>query len=321
MMRRGARRRGVSWRTYVEHRYWRRYQPHVPERFRVSEEDLPTEEAWAWNGCSVHLDRYDRPDAALTVIGLHGGGGYGRLMAPIGLLARRAGFEAVLPDLPGYGLTATPQRCFTYDTWVRCVRDLALAERDRAQRPVLLIGASMGGMLAWHATAAGADVAGIVATTLIDPRDREVLRALGRWRWTGPVAARAFHALRPLTDPIPVHMGLAANMRAIANTREVAALACRDPQGGGKVVPARFLRTWIDYRPRHEPEQSRVPLLLAHPADDRWTPTALSERFLSRLAGAKRVVLLARCGHFPLEEPGLTTLEREFHDFAHSVLR
>lgn len=104
------------------------------------------------------------------------GGALGEVAAaPIGMLARRLGYEAVLPDLPGYGLTRVPRRRFTYPTWVACARDLAVAERERADRPVMALGASMGGMLAWHAAAAGAPLAGIVATTLIDPRDPEVL--------------------------------------------------------------------------------------------------------------------------------------------------
>src|ERR1700723_896030 len=96
----------LSNRDYQHHWGWRRYQPHLPARFRLTDGELPSEERWSWEGLAVHLDRYELPGAPLTIVGLHGGGGYGRLMAPIGVLARRLGFEAVLPDLPGYGLTA-----------------------------------------------------------------------------------------------------------------------------------------------------------------------------------------------------------------------
>jgi alpha-beta hydrolase superfamily lysophospholipase len=281
--------------------------------------ELPSEQRWEWEGIAVHVDRYERPDAPLTVIGLHGGGGYGRLLAPVGLLASRLGYEAVLPDLPGYGLTRVPRRRFTYPTWVACARDLATAEYERTDKPVIAVGASMGGMLAWHAAAAGAPLIGIVATTLIDPRDPEVLASIGRNRWVGRFGARLLRIAPVLTDPLPVPMAVAANMSAIANDPAVARLARGDKLGGGKMVPARFLRTWADYTPAGEPEVSHVPVLLAHPAADRWTPTELSERFLRRLAGPTQLVTLENCGHFPLEEPGLTQLEAAIANFAAKV--
>jgi pimeloyl-ACP methyl ester carboxylesterase len=116
-------------------------------------------------------------------------------------------------------------------------------------------------------------------------------------------------------------MAMLANMKAIANDPAVAALAQNDKLGGGKTVPARFLRTWIDYTPAIEPELFQVPVLLAHPAADRWTPTGLSERFLCRLAGPAQLVTLEHCGHFPLEEPGLAQLEAAFADFAAKISR
>jgi alpha-beta hydrolase superfamily lysophospholipase len=153
---------------------------------------LPREETWTWDGLALHLDRYETADAKAVIVGLHGGGGYGRMLAPIGLCARRLGFDAVLPDLPGYGLSRVPRRRFKYDTWVACARDLIASESRRSDLSVIALGASMGGMLAYDAAAAGAPLAGIVATTLIDPQDPTVLRALGRNRWVGPLARRSF---------------------------------------------------------------------------------------------------------------------------------
>ncbi len=301
---------------YGGHDGWRRYQPYLPARLRLTDAELPREERWSWEGLEVHLDRYDGVDAPLTVLGLHGGGGYGRLMAPMGVVARRLGFEAVLPDLPGYGLTDVPRRRFTYETWIACVRDLAIAERERSSRPVIALGGSMGGLLAWHAGVAGAPLAGVAATALLDPRDRAVLAALGRTRWAAPLAARMMEQLPGLCDPLPVPMPLAANMSAIANEPAVAAIVRRDRLGGGRIVPARFLRTWMHYAPEREPEAVELPVLLAHPGDDRWTPLELSERFFRRLGGPKRLVALENCGHYPLEEPGLGQLEAEVRDFA-----
>ena len=51
---------------------------------------MPAESTWAWRGLDVHLDRYDTPEADLTVIVCHGGGGYGRLLAPVGRLVHES---------------------------------------------------------------------------------------------------------------------------------------------------------------------------------------------------------------------------------------
>jgi len=43
---------------------------------------------------------------------LHGAGGCGRLLAPFGSLLHAHGYEIVLPDLPGYGLSDVPTGLF-----------------------------------------------------------------------------------------------------------------------------------------------------------------------------------------------------------------
>ena len=41
---------------------------------------------------------------------------------------------------------------------------------------------------------------------------------------------------------------------------------------------------------------------------DAWTPVELSARGLSRAAGPAELVVLRECGHFPVEDPGVTDL-------------
>jgi len=307
--------------SYADHPTWRLYQSFLGERHRLTASVLPREEIWTWDGLAVHLDRYETEDATAVIVGLHGGGGYGRMLAPIGLVARRLGFDAVLPDLPGYGLSRVSPRRFIYDTWVACARDLIASESRRTGLPVIALGASMGGMLAYDAAAAGAPLAGIVATTLIDPQDPIVLRALGRKRWVGPLASRMLRLVPVVTDPLPIPMAYATNMRAIANNNAVAAIVRSDRLGGGRIVPARFLRTWMDYSSKRDPNEVTSPVLLAHPGDDRWTPTELSMRFFNTLPGQKRLVVLDKCGHFPIEEPGLMQLETTVQGFVAEIIQ
>jgi pimeloyl-ACP methyl ester carboxylesterase len=57
------------------------------------------------------------------------------------------------------------------------------------------------------------------------------------------------------------------------------------------------------------------------PEQDRWTPLALSQAFLSRIRSVeKRVVLLQDAGHYPLEQPGLVQMENSIVAFLQSLL-
>ena len=298
-------------RTYRDdERGWLAYQPLLPASLRLDDGTAPAEERWGWRGLDVHLDRFAAEDEGLTVVVLHGAGGYGRLLSSYGRVLRELGHEAVMPDLPGYGLTSVPARRFTYDTWVELVADLVASERERSGRPVALLGASMGGLLGWHAAAAArrGTVAGVVATTLIDPAVR---RAVSRWPGSG-VLVRFGGALDALRVPMP----LVAPVGGIANDPELVRLFLADRLGGANRVPLRFLRSWMAYRPAVEPEAwDRGPVLLAHPGADRWTPTALSLAFFERLAGPRRFVELPNAGHLPVEEPGLSVLRDELAAF------
>src|SRR5262249_58545446 len=127
-------------RSYAEMDYWRKYQPFLPARMRLSQGREPTEEWWPWRGAEIHLDRYAAPAAPLAVVLLHGAGGYSRLVAPYGLLLQAHGYEVVMPDLPGYGLSVAPGALFSYACWVDCAADLLRAESQRTGRPVALFG-------------------------------------------------------------------------------------------------------------------------------------------------------------------------------------
>ena len=292
--------------------HWRRYQPHLPVELRLEPGAEPAEEWWERDGGAVHVDRFTAPGAGTTVVVLHGGGGYGRLLASLGRPLADAGLEVVLPDLPGYGLTEGDPAAVRYEHWVACA--VELVERERARgRTVVLVGLSMGGMLALHAAAAAPPgaVAGVAATTLMDPRRPQVRRGAGRF----PTPA-ALLAVR-VTDRLRLPMRLLAPLERMSSVPAVNALCRTDPQGGGRRVALGLLRTWMTYRPAIEPEAfDRCPVLLAHPLADRWTPVAWSRETLDRIPGRTRFVGLERGEHWPLERPALTTLVDELSAFA-----
>lgn len=307
-------------RTYAELHEWRRYQEFFPERLRCAPATTPREEWWSWNGVDVHLDRLPVAESPIKVIVLHGVGAYGRVMAPVAVVAQRHGWETVAPDLPGYGLTPVARRRMVFPLWVECITALIEAEIAKDGRPVVLFGVSVGGIVAYHAAARSKRVVGLVATTLADPREQDVRRGLARTDLLGAVGFPLLEALRPVTDGLPLPMRLLSKMDRISNKPELSALCAGDPLGGGSWVPARFLRTFVRAAPDVEPEDFRVcPVLLAHPGVDRMTDIALSRGFFARLGGPKRMVVLEGASHMPTESPGVEQMEEAIVSFVRSL--
>jgi alpha-beta hydrolase superfamily lysophospholipase len=289
---------------------WQRINASLPADMRVHEPWLPREEWVDVAGFTVHLDRHgpEQPRAILVLV--HGGGGNGRLFAPLGMLAAQAGFGAIAPDLPGYGLTRVPRkRHVVYEDWQEVVCATIDHEAAASAVPLVLFGGSMGGMLAYDAAANTRLAASLVVTSLLDPRRPDVRRQIVRWSWLGRVGAVA-DKVRGFADGLPVVLRWVVKMDAIANDPAVAKAISSDPLSGGNWMPVGWVRTFLTAEPMVEPEAFDVcPVVLAHPAEDRWTDLRLSLPFFERLRKVeKRLVVLEGCGHFPIEEPGRTQL-------------
>ena len=265
----------------------------------------------------LQLDRHGDDNAALTVVLVHGAGGYGRMFAPLAQRLAVAGHEVLAPDLPGYGRSAGHWSQVDYAAWKRILLALIAAEHARRPRPIVLLGASIGGYLAYLVAAESPWVRGLVATTLADPRDPVVQAALVRRPWM----RHLLPALRPLSRVsrgLRVPVRWFTHMQRMSRNPALAALVCRDPLGGGNRVPLGLLASLFDTAPALEPEQfDRCPVLMAHPACDAWTPVEISDPFFNRLAAPRQRVLLERCGHFPIEQPGLD----QFRDALLAFLR
>jgi alpha-beta hydrolase superfamily lysophospholipase len=81
-------------------------------------------------------------------------------------------------------------------------------------------------------------------------------------------------------------------------------------------MPGRFLRTFVYATPLAEPEAFDIcPVLLAHPADDRWTDSLGHAGFLRSSASREALVMLGNAGHLPVEEPGASQLRSALLDF------
>jgi alpha-beta hydrolase superfamily lysophospholipase len=261
----------------------------------------------------VHMLRLPRPQARARLLVLHGAGGHSGALWPLAALADAAGYEAFAPDLPGYGLTEVPDpAAVTYPDWVDCVTDLLRAQTAADQRPLVVLGGSMGGLLGYSACArVPRTVSHLVVTCLLDPSNPVCWPALSRWG-----GAASVRLMRPLMSGLAEGEGLArlrvpmrwvAPMHAISRDPALSRLCGMDARGGGSRVSLGFLASYLFSRPEVPPQDFReVPVTLIHPTQDRWTPPEMSLAFLRNISAPTRHVPLEGCGHFPVEEPGLT---------------
>ena len=237
---------------------------------------------------------------------VHGAGGHSAAVWPIAALLAESGLDVAAVDLPLYGRTVSPNpEAVRYDDWVRLLVDLIDAEHD--DRGLILLGASIGGLLACEAAARSSHVAAVVATCLLDPQDWRARAHMTRFGplgiLSGPLSALAHGRLRSAMIPI----SWVANLSRMSRNPDLSRLCATDPCGGGAKVRVGFLASYLRYR-HTPPESMTTPLTLAHPSLDAWTPAELSVRVLQRVAAPANAIMLRECGHFPIEEPGLTDL-------------
>lgn len=273
---------------------------------------------WTWQGYDVHVLRDVRPLAPARLILIHGAGAHSGALFPMAQ-AMQSGCDLAVPDLPLYGLTQSPDPPgVTYGDWIDLLCAFVEAEDDG--RPLILLGASIGGMVAYEVAHRTGRAAAVIATCLLDTKDPQARAHASRVAAMGRFAPSLVPLMRRYLDRVRVPIALVADAGSIANDAELVQACLKDPRGAGGRVPLGFLATWFTY-PHTPPEEFTAPeVLLVHPGEDNWTPLELSERFLSRIAAPTTLVTLTNCGHFPIEQPGLTELREAVGDLVARVV-
>lgn len=285
------------------------YARFLPAEVRERATVAPEATWWEWKGRRVHVARARNPASPVRGIVVHGGGGYSHALWPAASLAAARGYDIAAPDLPLYGHTVEPDPgSVTYADWIDLLVDFVIAEDDG--RPLILFGASIGGMLAYEVAARTGRVATVVATCLLDPSDPEARRAAARFSFLGGPAPTLLRASAKVMPRLRLPIALMADLQNMSRDPELSKLCAADPRGGGGRVPVGWLADFFGFRHARPEDFSDTPVVLVHPAEDAWTPPYLSLRFLARIAAPTRVEMLENCGHYPIEQPGIEHLER-----------
>lgn len=294
-----------------------RYAKHIP-----AETDKPILRAsstWAWQDSQIHIDRVGDPESPVRMILVHGAGGNSAAMWPYAASFSKLGAYVTVPDLPGYGKTTTssPGR-IRYSDWKQMLVDLV--QEDDDDRPLILMGASMGGMLAYDTAASTGLASRLVVTCLLDPRDAAVRERLTWHPYLAKIAGPALSLFAGPFSNLRIPIRWIADMRHIANSPSLVKEVLSDKTGGGGRIPLGWMLSFLDSTPSIEPEEfTTTPVTMMHPDDDRWTPLNISLPFYNRIEAEKNLVTLKNCGHFPREEPGFTQLLHEIKNLVDEV--
>ncbi|GGY36921.1 alpha/beta hydrolase [Parvularcula lutaonensis] len=292
-------------------RSWKRYKAVIREAFGINLTVEPNEMVRDIRCHRVRIDEW-LPDGVPrgTLLAVHGGGGNGRILAPLCEPAAALGWRVLAPDLPGYGLTR-PAKGYRgdYGEWIHVIAELAGSEPG----PVVLMGLSMGGLTAFLAAQESRNVAGVIATTLLDLSDPEVFVHAARWRWLGRFSLFSMSVMPWVFDRFTMPLFLATPLAAMSDDRRVQDYFRTDRLLGASWKSARFFRTVHQHRITRW--DCHCPLLLVHPGADAWTPTRLSLAVFDRIEADKRFVELSNGSHLPLEQPANDELMRELAGF------
>lgn len=271
------------------------YAQFFPEHLQDGARLPGTSQWYRFREFNVHYVHRAVAVSPVTVVAVHGAGGHAGALWPF---VAATGLDAAAIDLPLYGrtklLSPGARGQVRYEDWV----DLLVDFVDTWPRPVVLVGFSIGGILASEVAARTTNVLRTVATCLVECSDPAALTAINRLGMLGAAGPVFAPLARGPISRIPVPMRWVARMDRMSGNRALTRQCIRDPLSGQVSVPLGFLASLVRYRHHPHPE-----VILAHPARDAWTPLRLSTSHPH-----SRLVLLEGCGHFPVESPGVERL-------------
>lgn len=301
----------------VPTRELRRWSRQVPEMGGIDVDAAVAEvshEFIAQRRTRVHLELHEAGPADPTIVFTHGIGAHARLYTPLAARLREAGFNVVLVDRPGHGLSEGRRGDCPVERGLDVFEEAIRFARSRFAGPVILGGSSFGGILAWYALTREPDVDAafchFIAHPALYPDRAARLKA---------VPVRALARALP-TAPVPVE--LAADFGAIADHPRVRAYWEQRVDGVYCFrTSARTLAGVFEFRPPVDWTRVETPTLVVIGERDRMTTPEYVERTLERSAPPRTTYRKLRGrGHLlPIE--GLDEVVSEISGWTQAALR
>jgi UDP-glucose 4-epimerase len=252
----------------------------------------------------VHLEVHEAGPADPTVVLTHGIGAHARLYTPLAARLRAAGFNVVIVDRPGHGLSEGRRGDCPVEQALDVLEEAVGFARARYAGPVVLGGSSLGGILTWYALTREPDIDAAFCHFVAHPslyRDRAARIKLGPLRGLARVAPGA---------PIPVKQ--VADFDAIAEDPRVQAYWTDEVDGVYCFrSSARTIASMFEFRPQLDWNRVDTPTLVVIGERDRMTTPEYVERVLGHSAPPRTTYRkLSGSGHLlPIEDLEALTTE------------
>jgi pimeloyl-ACP methyl ester carboxylesterase len=262
---------------------------------------------WVWQG---HRIRYVCVGVGEPMLLLHGfGASIGHWQKNIAAFAA-AGYQVYALDLLGFGASDKPSIAYTMELWQSLVYDFW---QDLIQRPTVIIGNSIGGLLTLMLLANHPPIAthGILLNPAggLNHRPDELNPLLGGILATFAKLANSDWLGPWLFDRVRQKARIRSSLKQIyrnpaAITDELVEMLYRpscDP--GAQKVFAAILSAPPGPKPSELLPQVQVPLLVLWGEDDPWTPIQASQLYATHHGEQPiQVAVLPRTGHCPHDE-------------------
>ncbi|MGQ0545640.1 MAG: alpha/beta fold hydrolase [Betaproteobacteria bacterium] len=224
-----------------------------------------------------------------TLFFLHGvGGGRAAWDRQVPYFSAR-GYRCVAWDQPGYG-GAPPVEPYTFEA-------IAKALQQQTAEPAVLVGHSMGGMVAQETCARYPEKVKALVLSFTSPA------FAGGGEFARQFIAARVGALDAGRTMAEVAAALMPTLRGTKSDPEGVALAIRTMAAVPPDTYRKAVHLLTTFDRRADLAKIRVPTLLVAGSDDRVAPPAIHEKMSKRIPGAK-YALLEGCGHLgPMDQP------------------
>jgi UDP-glucose 4-epimerase len=244
-----------------------------------------------YRGERIHLEVHGAPNPHATVVFAHGLGDHARRSTPLGGALADAGLNAILIDRRGHGISEGRRGDATLEADLGVIEQTIAHARRRFGGPVVLMGDSLGGIMAWYLLTREPDVEAAVCHCIGHP-DVQHDPAM---RWKAPLT-RALARVTP-TAPMPVEQ--------IADYSQVALepltnryFTERSDRLFNFRITLRAAASYLAFEPRIPWEQVTTPVLVTIGDDDRMVSRRFTERCLDHARTPRTTFMpLAGMGH------------------------
>jgi alpha-beta hydrolase superfamily lysophospholipase/2-polyprenyl-3-methyl-5-hydroxy-6-metoxy-1,4-benzoquinol methylase len=244
----------------------------------------------------LHLYADERPDPAYAVVLVHGTAGHGGCYDRFARTLAELGANVYALDLQGHGRSGGERGIFSMEGFLGDVAAAARFARERSGRRVVLVGASQGGEVAFHALCRSPDAEGAVCMNVLFCAERPMNRRIAFMR--GRAAAGT---ARLLGDRLRVPLPWVIDFRA-AYREDPALLVAkrRDPLYVWS-YGFRSYRSIFSHEPPRPARENQKPVLIACGELDPIVPAAHCRACFERLGGPKSFLELPGAGHQLME--------------------